>query len=115
VDDAWEDALSDIQPEVSVDYWENGFVTRTKRVHITFNIDGKVCVAAAKLFEYILRIPVNLQTPATSMRLSQVMKKVGWQRHKNGYVTIGGERVKGYYRDLPATKFPVGSTSEGTT
>jgi predicted P-loop ATPase len=108
VHDAWEDPLSDIQPEVTDVYYKNvnGVPTREERqVHITFNIDGKECVAAATLFEHILRIPISHQTPGTPMRLSQVMKKVGWQRHKNGYVTIGGKRVKGYYRDLPATEF----------
>jgi hypothetical protein len=32
------------------------------------------------------------------MRLSNTMRKLGWQRHDNGYVTIGESRVKGYFR-----------------
>jgi predicted P-loop ATPase len=107
VDDAWEDALSVIQPEVTDVYYKNvnGVPTREeKKVHITFKIDGKECVAAAALYEHILRIPISHQTSATSMRLSQVMKRLGWQRATNGYVTIGGKRVKGYYRDLSAAK-----------
>ena len=45
--------------------------------------------------------PISHQTTVTAMRLSTVMKQLGWQRHKNGYVSIPNhDRVKGYFRAL---------------
>ena len=38
------------------------------------------------------------------MRLSNVMKQLGWQRPSNGYVTIDGKRVKGYFRPCAGTQ-----------
>jgi hypothetical protein len=46
----------------------------------------------------MLDISIAHQTPATAMRLSTVMKQLGWDRHKNGQVTIHGVRQKGYFR-----------------
>jgi predicted P-loop ATPase len=58
-------------------------------------------VSAATILKYVLDIPISHQTSFTSMRLSTVMKQLGWQRHKNGYVSIPNHgRVKGYFRKL---------------
>ena len=47
----------------------------------------------------MLGIQPGSQTTQHSMRLSTVMKKLGWERAKNGYLTIPGiGREKGYYR-----------------
>jgi predicted P-loop ATPase len=63
--------------------------------------DDQEVVSAATLLKHVLDIPVSHQTPAIAMRLSTVMKQLGWQRHKNGYVSIPGYgRVKGYFRVL---------------
>ncbi len=57
--------------------------------------------SAATLLKHVLDIPISHQTPAIAMRLSTVMKQLGWQRHKNGYVSIPNhDRVKGYFRVL---------------
>jgi len=60
--------------------------------------DRMESVVAADLMKHVLEIAIAHQTPATSMRLSTVMKQLGWLRHKNGYVTVMGVRQKGYYR-----------------
>lgn len=113
IDDAWEDALSDIGPEVTVKYLDKdtGGVVE-KSITITFNVlyenPPQIRIAAAAIFEHVLRISIAQQTTAVTMRLSTVMKKLGWQRTKNGLLTIGGKRVKGYFKPLPlkeATKF----------
>jgi hypothetical protein len=58
-------------------------------------------VSAATLLKHVLDIPISHQTTVTAMRLSTVMKQLGWQRHKNGYVSISNhDRVKGYFREL---------------
>jgi len=48
--------------------------------------------------EYLLKISPGTQQTGHSMRLSTVMRKLGWERPINGNVTIGGKRVKGYFR-----------------
>ena len=65
-------------------------------------------VAAADILEYLLKIPPGSQQTGHSMRLSTVMRKLGWERPINGNVTIGGKRVKGYFRtheEPPAMRF----------
>jgi predicted P-loop ATPase len=104
IPDAWEDALREIPVEIVVEFLKDN-VLCSKAYHLTYTIDGKVTVAAATIFEHVLKVPVGNQTTAHTMRLSSAMKHLGWQRASNGYVTIGGKRVKGYFRDLPATKF----------
>jgi predicted P-loop ATPase len=62
---------------------------------------GQELVSAATLLKHVLDIPISHQTTVTAMRLSTVMKQLGWQRHKNGYVSIPDhDRVKGYFRAL---------------
>lgn len=74
-------------------------------VLVIYLIGDLETVSAATLLKHVLDIPIGNQTAATAMRLSTVMKQLGWQRHKNGYVSIPGYgRVKGYYRDLPAER-----------
>jgi Virulence-associated protein E/RepB DNA-primase from phage plasmid len=72
-----------------------------KAVLVIHLVDDQEVVSAATILKHLLEIPIGHQTPATTMRLSTVMKQLGWQRHKNGYVSINRERVKGYFRDPP--------------
>ena len=98
--DPWEDALEDIPM-----WWDTikGYDEDRHPIKDTVLVihlqGGQELVSAATLFKHILDIPVSHQTPATAMRLSTVMKQLGWQRHKNGYVYIDRKRVKGYFRD----------------
>jgi hypothetical protein len=63
--------------------------------------DNQEFVAAETILKHVLEIQIGHQTTAIGMRLSTVMKQIGWLRHKNGYVSIPGYgRVKGYYRYL---------------
>jgi predicted P-loop ATPase len=55
-------------------------------------------VAVADLMEQVLKISPGNQRLEHAIRLSNVMRHLGWERAKNGYVSINGERVKGYYR-----------------
>ena len=78
-------------------YFKDGF-WRVKEVRIIHDDGGQHWVAAADILEYILKIPAANVRPDHSMRLSAVMRKLGWERPNNGNVTIGGKRVKGYFK-----------------
>jgi predicted P-loop ATPase len=104
VKDPWEDILANIP------VWHTeimGFDENKKPIeHMVLIIHrstgngggGQDVVSAAEILKHILEIPISHQTTATTMRLSTVMKQLGWQRNKNGQVTINGERPKGYFR-----------------
>jgi virulence-associated protein E len=92
IKDPWEDVLGDL-PE-----WISDGYGGSERLEIIHQDSPREVVSAAVLVEYVLKIPVAQQTTATAMRLSNVMKQLGWHRDKNGYVSIGGKRVKGYWR-----------------
>jgi hypothetical protein len=108
IDDPWEGILSNMGSEVTVKYHDKdtGAVVE-KTVHITFNFGNEnppqERVAAAAIFEHVLHIPIERQTTQVTMRLSTVMKNCGWLRTRNGYLTIGGKRVRGYFKPLPKT------------
>ena len=100
VSDPWEDLLRDMPANAEYRYFKDGF-WRVKEVRIIHDDGGQHRVAAADILEYILKIPAANVRPEHSMRLSNVMKKIGWDRATNGYVTIDGDRVKGYFRKVP--------------
>ena len=71
---------------------------REKEVRIIHREGDQLRVAAADILEYVLKIQAANVRSDHSMRLSVVMRKLGWERPNNGNVTIGGKRVKGYFR-----------------
>ena len=71
---------------------------REKEVRIIHREGDQLRVAAADILEYVLKIQVANVRQEHSMRLSAVMRKLGWERPNNGNVTIGGKRVKGYFK-----------------
>jgi len=71
---------------------------REKEVRIIHREGDQLRVAAADILEYVLKIQAANVRSDHSMRLSVVMRKLGWERPNNGNVTIGGDRVKGYFR-----------------
>jgi hypothetical protein len=107
VKDPWEDLLEDIPKLIEIDA---GYVDGYNRketvtiIHVENRVRDKErtiqteTVAAADLMKYLLEIPISHQTTASAMRLSAVMKQLGWHRHGNGQVYIGGKRQKGYTR-----------------
>jgi predicted P-loop ATPase len=95
--DPWEGKLTDMPASVDVSGFKDGFV-RTETVRITHAVGGEIRVAAATILEHVLKIPPGNQRTEHTMRLSNVMRKLGWQRHNNGQVTIGCDRPKGYFR-----------------
>jgi predicted P-loop ATPase len=99
VTDPWEDVLRDV-PEVAVVREHKDGFWREKDVRIIHSGDdaGEDRVAAADILEYLLKVPPGTQQTGHSMRLSTVMRKVGWERPNNGNLTIGGKRMKGYFR-----------------
>jgi hypothetical protein len=97
VPDPWENVLRKPPRMVKFSEYKDGF-QREREVQLIYEIDGEEVVAAADLLEHLLELAPGHQTTAHAMRLSTVMRHVGWSRPKNGYVTIGQERVKGYFR-----------------
>jgi predicted P-loop ATPase len=101
VKDPWEDELANIPVwGKEIKGYDNGIPVE-RAVMILYADEGmkREMVSGQSLLKHLLDIPIAHQTTMTGMRLSAVMKQLGWERAKNGYVSIGGERVKGYYRD----------------
>jgi hypothetical protein len=102
IKDPWEDALEHIPTWWSaIEGYDDDHRPIKNNIIVVHLVEGQEVVAAATLMKYVLDTPIGRQSRATSMRLSTTMQQLGWQRHKNGYVSINGERVKGYYRTPP--------------
>ena len=97
ISDPWEDVLREMPEIVEYDYYRDGFC-RQKEVRIIHREGDQLRVAAADILEYVLKIQAANVRSDHSMRLSVVMRKLGWERPNNGNVTIGGKRVKGYFK-----------------
>jgi predicted P-loop ATPase len=97
ITDPWEDKLSDMPKIVELSYFKDGF-WRNREVRIVHREGDEDKIEAAELLEHVLKISPGSQTTAHTMRLSTVMRKLGWERNGNGRVSIGGNRVKGYFR-----------------
>jgi hypothetical protein len=99
VKDPWEDVLENIPVwhKVIKGYDENDHPI--ERTFLIIHAESELeIVAAGDLMKHLLDISAAHQTPATAMRLSTVMKQLGWSRYTNGNVTIRGVRQKGYFR-----------------
>jgi predicted P-loop ATPase len=97
ISDPWEDLLRDMPENAENRYFKDG-CWREEEVQIIHDDGEQHRVAAADILEYILKIPAANVRPEHTMRLSTVMRRLGWQRPNNGNVTIGGKRVKGYFK-----------------
>jgi hypothetical protein len=79
------------------DAWED--LLRDKMFLCSEIVDGEERVASAYIMESILQIFPGQLTSAHGMRLSTVMKNLGWQRKPNNNVVLeNGKVVKGYWR-----------------
>jgi hypothetical protein len=94
VKDSWEDKLADI-PEYVPFPSDDGKTQRD--IQIVYREDGLEKVKSADLLAYVLRIPIGQQKKADSMRLSDAMRHVGWERTGNK-ITVKGKQVRGYSR-----------------
>ena len=95
--DPWEDSLRDMPEIAKHSYFKDGS-WREEDVRIIHDEGDQLRVAAADILEHILKIPVANVRQDHSMRLSTVMRKLGWERPGNGNVIVGGTRVKGYFK-----------------
>jgi Virulence-associated protein E-like domain len=111
IDDPWEQELSDIENGVLIEFRDKdtGEVVSSKTITIVFTFPdehpAQKRVAAADILHHVLRIPVERQSVQAAMRLSTAMTKLGWERHANGVVRIGGKLVTGYFRPLSDIPF----------
>lgn len=102
VTDPWEDILRNMPDLTTYGYWKDGLRHEGTRT-ITYHDQHEEKVIGAHVLEYVLGIQPGSQTTQHTMRLSTVMKKLGWERPKNGYVSIPSiGRQKGYSRKCGA-------------
>jgi predicted P-loop ATPase len=88
--DPWEDLLEHLPMYWDmVDGYEDGHPVKTA-VLVIHLVGNQEVVEAGTILKHVLDIPISHQTSATAMRLSTVMKQLGWQRHSNGYVPSRG-------------------------
>jgi predicted P-loop ATPase len=113
VQEPWEDALSVVhkyavkkyrsadgevtQEQIQMLHYEDMGLGEPGKNGARATISHEI-VGAGDLLEYVLGVSIANQTTAHTMRLSNAMKKLGWERSPNGYVTVNKKRVKGYYR-----------------
>jgi predicted P-loop ATPase len=100
VKDAWEDILEEIPTEIEVVDYADG-TRRTHEQPIRQLVDdGASRVASLDLLTHVLGIPLGQQTTVHSMRLSVVMKRLGWERGTNR-ISIRGKQVRGFSKPKP--------------
>ena len=116
VRDPWEDFLAEIPEEVEVRYWENGEIeTKTVKIIHRFAMTNTIeeeRVASSDLLTHVLNVPIAQQETRHMMKLSNVMRQLGWERPSNGNVTIETKRRKGYFRRV---RLPPKMHTDGTT
>jgi predicted P-loop ATPase len=102
----WEDILAKIPNMIEKKQWddEQERYTVTETIPIIHIEDGKECVASAVILTHVLELPKAYQTPNHSMRLAEVMKRLGWERNDGNKITINGEQVRGYFRPVEWTE-----------
>jgi predicted P-loop ATPase len=100
--DPWEDILANIPDRINrfTDFDLPGVNNDVQIIHRSPDSDGFELqqVASADLLTYVLRVPIGQQERRHSMKLSTIMKLLGWQRPDSQKVTINGQQVRGYNR-----------------
>jgi Virulence-associated protein E len=81
VKDPWEAVLSSMPAVVEID---GGYQGNTTMHTIIDFVEGQERVASADVLTYVLGIAVGHQNRGHTMRLSDVMKQLGWQRDESG-------------------------------
>jgi predicted P-loop ATPase len=115
--DPWEDLIDEMTYAGAT--ISNGALAWNAVIHIVDVHPGQQeLVATPDILDKILKIPAAQQTTGTAMRLSNVMKRLGWQRDGGNKITIDGKQVRGYYRQAgmaPVQTVTVLSEGEDTT
>jgi hypothetical protein len=106
VKDPWEAVLGVMPATIEIER-SGGFYGASKSQKIVHVVGDQERVQFQDVLTYVLEIPVGLQNRAHSMRLSDVMKQLGWERPKDGKITIDGAQVRGYFRTLIGEAKPV--------
>lgn len=117
VTDPWEDVLRNMPDVTRYSYRKDGAWHEGTRniVHYARDEDRQAStkavlgdeqrVSSEELLTFVLNIAPGNQQTGHTMRLAAVMKRLGWSRNDNGYVSIKGNRVKGYYRQKQTIPF----------
>lgn len=106
IKDGWEDSLANIPEQALLPARANGDQNLYRIVHLS---DDREKVGSEDILTYVLNVPVERHSTASSMRVASVMKLHGWQRTPNGKVSINGKQVRGFYREreiLPFSQKP---------
>ena len=103
--DAWEDILDDIPETLRV--WRDND-RGDEEIQIIYRDDdrGEEKVRSKDLLEHVLKIHPSRLRRDDTMRLSTVMKAIGWKRNSGGKVWISGEQARGYFRATPLWNKP---------
>lgn len=98
--DPWEDILTEIPERIPIfGKDEDGEPTVDDELRIVYREQKEERVRSKDLLEHVLKMPPARQGRFDAMRLSEVMKAIGWKRHANGKVSIEGKQVRGYWRE----------------
>jgi predicted P-loop ATPase len=118
IKDPWESVLAVIHEYQEIEGSETSSPGGNKLRRIVHYVDSVFApgyeeerISSRDLLSYVLEIPTAYQTTAHTMRLSVVMKRLGWSRTENK-ITIGKEQVRGFFRQRPKIRpddAPVGS------
>ena len=97
--DPWEMILREIPQMTTYSYRKDGSWHEGTRTIIHYDRANKQeKVIAPELLQYVLDISPGDQRVDHGMKLSTVMKRLGWDRNPNGYISVDGNRVRGYFR-----------------
>ncbi len=91
VKDPWEAVLANLTPiKGKMSHWSH-----------VYRDGWQDRIATADILEHVLFIPIREQNKQAQMRVAESMRALGWKRTTNGRVTIKGQRVMGYFRNVP--------------
>ena len=100
--DPWEDILAELPATIPIfGKGEDGKPMVDEELPIIHYEQGEERVRSKDLLEHVLEIPPARQSRVDAMRLSEVMKAIGWKRNPNGKVRIAQRQESGYWREAP--------------
>lgn len=111
--DPWEDTLDEMPTHATTNhldrsefhYVRHGEAEPIGAIRIIHRIGQREYVATGTVVKYVLQVPNERLTAATTMRLGTVMRQIGWERDANK-ITIDGKQVRGYWRPARETTEP---------